>query len=307
MLNHANEMFSKSVLRPFRPLSTPLPVRQPCVLTCDSQLQSPFLSHLPAEVRNAIYQYVFTPTSAEPDFASAHPLSLLLTCLKINREASILAFHHTTFALARNDRRSTFIAKRNFILHLSTAQINAITALSYDIRRNYTKHQNDAVASIICKSILLFPNLARFEIRILHGRKKDNKVRDTVHQRVVLNRTRDIKELAANEYAPKWFREHIVQRIADRPAHAWQEGEHWQAQWPQLEDQGYLDMMAGNEADESNRFAPNMSINAVGNVRGVHMCPCSRGKVCWTSVDLIQQTGRTVAIDTVLYGKRRYL
>jgi hypothetical protein len=46
-----------------------------------------------------------------------------------------------------------------------------------------------------------------------------------------------------------------------------------------------------------------MSVDAVGNLRGVHMCPCSCSEVCWLSVDLVQQTGRTVAIDTVFYGQ----
>jgi hypothetical protein len=280
-----------------------IPPRQPCVSTCDTQIQSPLLSILPGEIRNAIYQYVFTPATSEPDFASAYPLSLLLTCHRINHEASTLAFHYHNFELARNDRRDTFIAKRASTAHLSTAQVNTISMVSCDLRRDYTARQNAIVAPIICNTILMFQSLARFEIRIMHGKKSHLTLHGSRYHPRMSAATHDLQVIGPSKYAPIWFSESIVKRITGRETYAWQDGEHWDARWPQLEHDEYLDLTAGTDAGGRNVLIPNMSVDAVGNLRGVHMCPCSCGEVCWLSVDLVQQTGRTVAIDTVFYGQ----
>jgi hypothetical protein len=48
-----------------------------------------------------------------------------------------------------------------------------------------------------------------------------------------------------------------------------------------------------------------MSPNAVGEVRGVRMCPCQCGKIEWTTADSVQQSGRRIEVDIIYYGPDR--
>jgi hypothetical protein len=106
--------------------------------------------------------------------------------------------------------------------------------VSYDLRRDYTARQNAVVAPIICNTILMFQSLARFEIRIMHGKKSHLTLHDSRYHPRMSAATHDLQVIGSSKYAPIWFSESIVKRITGRETYAWQDGEHWDARWPQL-------------------------------------------------------------------------
>jgi hypothetical protein len=191
---------------------------------------------------------------------------------------------------------------RNALMHLFPQQKDGITALSYDLGSGYVNARNaSAAGNILTNAILLLPNLSRFELRILRGRKG----REAVH-RVSLPRWcythEDARNQAVQKYAPFWFASRILGHNGERHAYAWQAGQRWTVDWPQYKDNAYLDVVDHCDWNDNPCFKPSMSPDAVGKVRGVHMCPCLCGDVSWTSADLIQETGRKISIDTIIYG-----
>ncbi|KAH7377306.1 hypothetical protein BKA66DRAFT_467919 [Pyrenochaeta sp. MPI-SDFR-AT-0127] len=290
-------MFSSKHLPVFRPLTPPLPHRKPCGEACNPQIQSPFLSQLPPEVRNEIYYYVFTGAAQEVNNAKSHPLSLLLTCHKINHEAVNLAFHTFTFPVAPNFK-SSYLALRNKTLHLSAEQTSAITALSYDRGNEYISSVGD-VPNVLTNAILLLPTLKRFEIHIRKGHKSQQEAH---HSPLLVGHTfRDPSRDAVEKYAPTWFDYKTLRAIASGQAYSWQEGQKWRVEWPQLAS-SFFHCIDGRDMYGERCWTPYMGSEAVNSVRGVHMCVCGCGEVCWLSADLIQETGRRICVDTQFYG-----
>jgi hypothetical protein len=294
-------MFFTKTLRPFAPVPARLPPRGPCSSTCTVQKDCDLLAKLPAEIRNQIYLEVFTTRFSEHDKfnKTAHPLTFLATCHQINHEASTLAFHSHTFPLARELENTTFVALRNAISHLSEEQVNAITSLSYDLRSSYLCRDWE-VSNVFVNAASLFPNLARFEVQVQRGSKSWNAMHYNPQQRGPTYK--DLKNDAIDRYAPHWFAYGVVERIIGGHAYAWQTGERWKVEWPQTEADAYLDTVYDFNKEGEPVEVPFMGTEAIGNVRGVHMCPCNCGEVKWTSADVIQEGGRRVAIDTVFYG-----
>lgn len=290
-----------TIPRPFPPVPAPLPPREPCSTTCTIQRECTFLNKLPAEIRNQVYLEVFTTSFSEHNKfnTTAHPLTLLATCHQINHEASTLAFSSHTFPLARNLEKTTFVALRNAIAHLSEEQVNAITSLSYDLRRKYLSRDWE-VSNVFVNAALLFPNLARFEVQVQRGNQSCNGMHYNPHQRGPTYT--DLKSDAIERYAPNWFAYGVVQRIIGGHVLAWQTGERWTVEWPQVEANAYLDAVYSFDKEGHPVEVPFMSTDAIGHVRGVYQCPCECGEVKWTSADLCQEGGRRVAVDTVFYG-----
>lgn len=191
---------------------------------------------------------------------------------------------------------------RNAISHLPLQQTDGITALSYDLSSGYVHSDKaSAAGNVLTNAVLLFPSLRRFEIRILRGRKG----RQGVHLDVLpawCYTHEDARNQAAEMYAPSWFAGSIIRHMGENQAYAWQAGQRWTVDWPQYKDNDYLDVIDHYDWNGNPCFKPSMRLDAVGKVRGVHMCPCPCGEVSWTSADLIQETGRKVAIDTIIYG-----
>jgi hypothetical protein len=286
-------IFTKTT-KPFKPVLSPLVPRKPCNSTYDEQRQSSFFTKLPPEIRNEIYSYTFTTEPRESLSLEPHPLSLLLTCRKAYYEASILAFSHYAFSISANLNLTSFVPMRNAIAHLSPHQTYAVTALSHCLRLKYTEvYSVTGTASIITNAILLFPNLKLFEIYLLRGKKEALEI----HYSSVIggHAYYNAHEKAIQQHAPHWFHTLLLQRITQGHAYAWQSGEHWKVEWPQLTDDKYFDVLD----DCAPHLTPEMSLDAVDKVRGVHLCPCPCGKTIWTSADIVQETGRRVAIDAI--------
>jgi hypothetical protein len=143
----------------------------------NEQVDSLFLSLLPAEIRNQIYSYVFTTyhsqlseediTRVETANTHPHPLALLLTCRKVNLETSLLAFSIHTF-LVHGDWSIHALRQRTSIL--PEPHFNAITSVSFTphaiiVRKGDGRSHAEFLANII----LLLPNLSSIFVRM----KKD--------------------------------------------------------------------------------------------------------------------------------------
>ncbi|CAO2649877.1 Nn.00g011690.m01.CDS01 [Neocucurbitaria sp. VM-36] len=281
----------------FKPLPPPLPPRQSCSGAHNPQIQSAFLTKLPPEIRNDICRYAFSLNASECIAAKNHTLSLLLTCHKVNHEATNLAFYTYTFAIATH-LEPTFISLRNKTSHLSAPQIFAITALSYDLGRKYT-HRNIEVSNIITNGILTFPSLSRFEIYIQRGHKYEQEVH---YSPMLTGRTfNDLHKDAIEKYAPIWFDDRILRPIANGHTFSWQSGDKWTVEWPQV-DTPYLSVINSEDIHGELITKPYMGTEAIGAVRGVHLCVCGCDEVCWLSANLVQQTGRRLLIDTFFYS-----
>lgn len=282
-----------------KPVVAQLPPREAYTSTFDEQGQSSFFSNLPAEIRNEIYNYAFQSGARELLSVEAHPLSLLLTCRKVYHEASTIAFSQHTFPLCTSPKFVTFVSMRNAKSHLSLQQIQAVTALSYDLRRNYgCKYLGFEATTVLANAILVFPNLQRFELRILRGRKTS----EDIHCGYILGTCVADQRDVARKYLPHWFSSSILQGMVGSRVYSWQTGERWKVELPQAEDDTYLEVLEEMDTAGNRWLAPFMSPDAIGNVRGVRMCPCHCGNVEWTSADIVQETGRRIAIDTVYYG-----
>ncbi|KAH5065620.1 hypothetical protein HBI17_002010 [Parastagonospora nodorum] len=188
---------------------------------------------------------------------------------------------------------------RDAKLVLSLQQIETITSFSYDLRRSYgcKRLHSYENSNIIANAILLFPNLERFEIRILRGRKTS----EDVHCSYDPQEHEHGHAGAVRKHVPHWFHS-IIDNVTKGCAYKWQTGEHWMAEWPQLEDGEYFETAEDYDLSGSTQIAPFMSPDAVGKVRGVQKCPCRCGNVVWTSANIIQETGRMIKIDSVFYG-----
>lgn len=235
-------------------------------------------------------------------------MSLLFTCRKVYIEASVLAFATHTFPIPYECDMSTYVDMKSAIARLSQQHVLAITSLSHDLRRNYAVPQAGyRTANILTNSILLFPNLRRFEIRILRGTisrsnpswsynpdhtswSHDSRPHDDLHA------------AAVRKYAPSWFHDTILRSVSAGWVHSWQEGQHWNIEWPQLKEWGYFDVREDCSPTGEAFLVPSMQLDAIENVRGVQLCSLECGQVKWLSADLVRETGRRVAIDVLYYG-----
>ncbi|EAT92056.1 hypothetical protein SNOG_00561 [Parastagonospora nodorum SN15] len=208
-------------------------------------------------------------------------------------EQTYSPFFSKTPAEIRNDIYAyTFQAGARELLSVKAHPLSFLLT-SYGCKRLHS-YEN---SNIIANAILLFPNLERFEIRILRGRKTS----EDVHCSYDPQEHEHGHAGAVRKHVPHWFHS-IIDNVTKGCAYKWQTGEHWMAEWPQLEDGEYFETAEDYDLSGSTQIAPFMSPDAVGKVRGVQKCPCRCGNVVWTSANIIQETGRMIKIDSVFYG-----
>jgi hypothetical protein len=222
----------------------------------------------------------------------AHPLSLLCTCQQLYNEASVLAFGRYVFPLS-SPAFEMLWSMRNAISHLSSQQVQAITAISHDLRADNRGYQT---AKGMSNAIMLLPNLKHIELRVLRSRLPAHEI-DPLIYTVNL----EAREYTARKFVPRWIYKSITGFAADY-SYRWQTGERWKVEWPQANDDKFFCISEDIDSTGALRHSPSMSPEAVGNVYGVQMCPCTCGNVEWVSADLVQETGRRIAVDTVYYG-----
>jgi hypothetical protein len=272
---------------------SPLLPRQLFVSAYCEQQQSPFFSKLPAEIRNEIYSYAFASGVREMLSLEAHPLSLLLTCQRMYNEASILAFRHHIFPLS-HPAFQILLFMRNAITHLSSHHVHAITAISHDLRADYRDFQT---ANIMANAIILFPSLNHIQMRMLRSRLPAHDM-----DPIAYTFDRDAQEYATRKFVPRWFSKPIIGFAAGYHSYAWQTGERWEVQWPQMNDDEYFRISEDFDPTGVRHLSPLMDPGAIGNVSGVKMCPCNCGNVEWVFANLVQETGRRVTVDLIYYG-----
>lgn len=260
-------------------------------------MQSAFLYQLPPEVRNEIYLYTFTLDASELHSAKTHPLSMLLSCHKVYHEAVNLAFHTFAFPVSP-EFKSTYLTYRNRISHLSSQQLSAISVLAYGLGRCY-QSQNSDVTNVLANSMLLLPNLKRFEIHVRNGPQLNAETHQS--PRLAHYKYTDPHLEAVEKYAPLWLNYKTLRPVTSGHCYSWQEGQKWSVEWPQLKSV-CLHFVDVQDVNGEMCVKPYMCVNALGWVRGVHMCVCGCGEVCWLSADLVQQTGRRICIDTHFHG-----
>jgi hypothetical protein len=287
-------IFTPKVSLPNKLAICPLPPRKPCISACRRQQQSSFFTKLPAEIRNEVYKYASTAGAREILSLEAHPLSLLLTCQRMYNEASVLAFGRYVFPLSINPAFQISVFMSNAISHLSSQHVLAITALSHPLRANNFGCQT---ANVMANAIQLFPNLNYFQMRILRARPPPNNIHS-----VVFTSALDLREYATQKFVPQWFSTSVIGCAAEGLAYAWQAGERWTVEWPQMKDDKYFHVSEEVDPYGESRLTPSMGSEAVGNVRGVKLCPCMCGNVEWTSATLVQETGRKITVESIYYG-----
>lgn len=287
------------------PRATAYSPEQPNLSYQHTQAQSLLFNRLPAELRNQIYTQVFATEDslnvpAQPSSPSPHPLSLLLTCRRINHEATTLAFSTYTFPIGFNIR-STYLSLQNAVSHLSTIQVKAIRSLS-------VLSGTDAGA-FLSNALLVFPHLQRFVIET--DRRKGNEriwipglqwhqPQHSTSSATNMPEDANLCLQAVDKYAPYWLVQ-IIQDIVGGRAYAWQNGSKWTAQWPQLENELCYSKIQCDQAGLREEIF--MDADAVDTVPGVRMCMCGCKNVSWTAATLRQERGRAVSIEVMYCSK----
>lgn len=269
-----------------------------------TQLQSPLLNRLPAEIRNEIYNHVFTvPSSVFPaDQIAPSPLSLLLTCKRIHAEANMLAFETYTFPLGPWIS-ATYIGLRSAVSHLSAPHISAIRSLS-------VSSDSDA-GTFLNNALLVFPSLRHFIVKSrtigkLGAQKGQCR---NVHRSAGLVYPAGVCDVAVTEdpanravarYAPLALTA-LLATVSEGVAYRWQTGDKWRTEWPQLSS---AHMYAMVQCDKDGlREELVMDEDAVGVVGGVDLCDDGCGDVSWMGAVLVQEGGRRVDVQIVYCRK----
>lgn len=278
-----------------------------------AQPNSPFLTHLPLELRRQIYTHVFTPTPTTitvctSPSSSSHPLSLLLTSRQIHTEAARLAFRTYTFALP--------LITSNAHAHLTQRAAHLSPSLKTAIR-SLSAPSTAATIPLLSSALVLFPGLTRFVLRADRAAR-----RECMHSSIAqllelqLQRSRstapsagdvvapgggdgaleaethdgedevddddddDPATRAVQRYVPAWFRRALA---------GLQDMGRWEVRWPQLESGACYSEVQG---DGSGRASEEwrMDGDAIGVVDGVRECVCGVRDVTWTRAVLVQKS-----------------
>ncbi|CAO2657736.1 Nn.00g038620.m01.CDS01 [Neocucurbitaria sp. VM-36] len=235
----------------------------------DEQEQCGFLFRLPAEIRNEIYEYVFAEEvdsevgmekekqnqeTNEQEKGSdiicftpllpSHPLSLLLSCRKINMEASIIAYRLNAFSVKEH---LTFHELRQRSSILPQPLFRAISRMSFALgkQKRSSPFWHDAMKKFLIHTIRLSPNIKELVIRIW----TPVECKDPWLIGVPLN-YRPI--VPWKGHVPEWFISALDAVIQDR-SNFWHRGEKWAVLWPNLSPRAVDDIQHGDV--ESQPFA----------------------------------------------------
>jgi hypothetical protein len=222
----------------------------------------------------------------------AHPLSLLLTCRMVNREATILAFSLYTFVAPRS--LGSYHQLRTRTSPLSSAQLSAITSVAQDFNLAgtcYFPSETDFIAN----SLLLFPSVTTIEVR---AKRHIPGPTNSIHSNLSNWLGNDMQK---PNRVPLWLW-YAVMRVVRGTSVRWQAGQTWSVQWPQQDEHtgmgSYIDaIFEGSGADAA--------AAAMKNVEGIEACICGDGEPSWLAADLVQETGRKVRLNAVYYGNLR--
>ena len=291
------------------------------------QEQSVLAGQLPGEIRNLIYSFVWGDSGLEP-FARkntpaagrdsqrhassqpahrGHPLALLLTCRKINLEATSLAFSLNTFVISRNYKLPTYLSFHQLIAPLPASRVHFLSHLAYDagtipccyhgihsptIATDAHPYDTTHLSPVVTHALVLFPALSRLALCVdAHARAHCG---HCPHNDGFLEPPRRAR-------VPQWFLRTVAVALNGR-MYAWQKGERWSAVWPQEERGGAVVQdvygLLGVEG------VVGLGEALVGMEEcGIEVCACGCGQPSWVVVELVQETGRRVRVGLVHYEK----
>ncbi|KAF2741506.1 hypothetical protein EJ04DRAFT_571586 [Polyplosphaeria fusca] len=235
-------------------------------------------------------------TTAPPLEPQAHPLSILLTCRRINQEATVLAFNTYAFIFSTV---TTFHRLRTSTSHLSRLQFDAISRLAYDFDVSFTYNHRQA-ADFAANAILLFPNISRVELCC----RRFSVLPNQMHVPFAYREETDFEE-ATRKYVPHWYSDALKDVVENR-SFSWQKGSRWKVEWPQIDaDPPEFEMeytYGSYDRPVRLRWVGGVPESEEDAPRGTAMCCCGCGDLVWTKGLLVQETGRRVEIETVFYG-----
>ncbi|KAF2271133.1 hypothetical protein CC78DRAFT_12246 [Lojkania enalia] len=320
-------------------LSPPMPRRQLYGQEVNEQTQCTFLTRLPGEIRNEIYQLVFStntgiypeavdlglcsrfpeeekkgtleekdsedssiqkPNGAlpqEPRNPPAHPLSLLLTCRRINQEATVLAFSSYTFTITRI---ATYVNLKHATSLLSEAQFDAIASVAYDLGDHCTLLSR-CIEDFLANCMLLFPSVRRLEIRVKNG-PQPAKMYHSVPINIGAEETS--RDEVLRKYVPYWWFMAVTGVVGGR-SFSWQMGQKWAVKWPMMDSEVKGEKVCLEEFYESNGRVVLRAMDGPEELLrrdGIELCKCGCGEVCWLRANLMQEGGRRVEVEAVFYG-----
>ncbi|KAF2021621.1 hypothetical protein BU24DRAFT_417250 [Aaosphaeria arxii CBS 175.79] len=259
---------------------------------------------------------------AQAEHEPPHPLSLLQTCRLVHNEANLLAFSHHTFSLS-----FALIRKHplKILLHpLPPSKVSTITRISHDLGPPSTYYQATAnCGQLLNYCLLLFPSLAVFTIELCvdkdayeRASQADNVPRRVAHYNYLngvsivwcpgtdeddgMTGLSEPERQAVKKFAPHWFRQLLTNN--DR-AFRWPKEEEWAVEWPQYSSRFMTEMDHDGGSRNGIIRNPAMEREAVRSLDGVDPCVCGCKDLCWTSVDMVQRTGRRVKVRAVVHGR----
>ncbi|KAF2192614.1 hypothetical protein K469DRAFT_746008 [Zopfia rhizophila CBS 207.26] len=247
---------------------------------------------IPTGSRSSASEWVYKPyTSMASNLPLAHPLSLLLTCRKINQEATLLAFSTHPFTIPK---LTTFFDLKLSSMHLQPEQFQSITALAFDTGINVPLYSYRA-ADFLTNSLALFPGVKRLEIRV----KREHIEWNSTSQPVIrLPGLGEVVQESIRNGVPEWWHTAIANVLHGRSL-AWQHGQRWKAEWPQLgEDFRDPEYLYGKARMDDPSYLDTELI------QGTSSCGCGCGEFSSLRAFLVQETGRKVEIEAVYYDDR---
>jgi hypothetical protein len=270
----------ETIKRPRRALGTWTSVNE--------QIYSPFLTVIPAEIRNQIYIYLLTTsysqisgddtTFIDDSPPPLQPLAILQTCRKIYLETALLAFRTHNFHITGD---SSFHSLRARTTHLPSPLFDAITSVSFtpSTYRLYTDPRCDIYgtksdAEILNNVLLLFPNISLVTMR-MRLQSMDSPELCTVNhfgysQTVHLSRGVN----SAGVHEARWFWASMNIMCKGWKAKVWEREGAWS--WKRLksgEDDDYLDFSSARivSGEVSTRHCAAV-LEQKGSERKVNVC-----------------------------------
>ncbi|KAJ4373815.1 hypothetical protein N0V83_002554 [Neocucurbitaria cava] len=205
------------------------------------------------------------PPPLQPSPSPSHPLSLLLTCRKLNTEATLLAYRLHPFRIEAPDM--PFYKLHNRTLILPRPLFQAISRVSMSLGEN--KHASPiwapAVQTFISHMILLSPNIGELVVRFrtpVGYRRDDGHFVGSVRPPSPSppsssSRGRgehDVVEvLSCREHVPEWLSVAFA-GVARDPYNFWRKSEKWAVFWPDVaHPEIHNDDDGGNDEEEMHR------------------------------------------------------
>jgi hypothetical protein len=154
----------------------------------------------------------------------AHPLSILLTCRRVNDEATLLLFGTYSFML---EEALPFYDLRRRTLQLQRAQRGAVTSLSLSISQ-LSHMPNPSLEAFFTSTILLFPALKHIMLRVQIDVRSKQALTLHIRRSYDYASSLDLSPPSTYPYkrTPAWLLQSL-EHVCVGKSCIWPEGEKW--------------------------------------------------------------------------------